>query len=170
MPHRHNRSLLAIQFERDLQRAEFLEIASPIFQQAAGLVLLADAGTQETKFGWFTDDEAKLSVGNRGLGALFHAKGNDTERLERSFHAGHGRHGAFDSDVVGARGATADAHAATATRLAVVGRAARNRVLQVGGFQDLLCPERVESFLFATSCSAPRPRGRAAPPLSSLRR
>ena len=44
-PHRYNRSLLAIQFERDLQRAEFLDISTPIFQQAADLVLLTDAGT-----------------------------------------------------------------------------------------------------------------------------
>ena len=44
-PHGYNRSLLAIQFERDLQRAEFLDIVAPIFQQAADLVLLADAGT-----------------------------------------------------------------------------------------------------------------------------
>ena len=44
-PHRYNRSLLAIQSERDLQRAEFLDIGSPIFQQAADLVLFTDAGT-----------------------------------------------------------------------------------------------------------------------------
>src|ERR1035441_3857611 len=46
-PHRYNCSLLAIQFERDLQRAEFLDIGTPIFQQAADMVLLTDAGTQE---------------------------------------------------------------------------------------------------------------------------
>src|ERR1700726_1341534 len=63
-PYRYNCSLLAIQFERHLQRAEFLEIGTPIFQQAADLILLTDAGTQETKLGWFTDDEAKLPVGN----------------------------------------------------------------------------------------------------------
>ena len=33
------------------------------------------------------------------------------------------------------------------TRLSVIGGAARNGVLQVGSFQDLLCPERVQSFL-----------------------
>src|SRR5277367_4194088 len=145
-PHRHNRSLLAIHFERDLQRAEFLDIGAPVFQQAADVVLLTNAGTQEAKFGWFADDETKLSARNLCLGALLHAKGNDTERLERGFHAGHCRHGAFDSDVIRARGAAADTYAATATRLSIIGRAARNRVLQVGSFQDLLCPKHIESF------------------------
>src|SRR5580700_8909612 len=42
-PHRYDRSQLAIQFERDLQRAEFLDIGTPIVQQGADLVLLADA-------------------------------------------------------------------------------------------------------------------------------
>ena len=146
-PHRYNRSLLAIQFERDLQRAEFLNIGTPIFQQAAGMVLLTDTGTQETKLGWFADDEAKLAAGNRGFGALLHPKGNNAERLERSLHAGHRRHGAFNSDVIGTRGSTSYTHAATATRLPVIGRASRNCVLQVRGFEDLLCPQRVESFL-----------------------
>src|ERR1022692_3787395 len=146
-PHGNNRSLLAIQFERDLKRAQFLDVGAPILQQAADMILLTDAGTQETKLGWFTDHEAKLSGGNRACGALLHAKRDDAERLERSFHAGHCRHGAFNSDVVGTRGATADTNAATATRLPVIGRAARNGVLQVGSFEDLFPPERVESFL-----------------------
>src|SRR5271154_5251498 len=145
-PHRDNGSLLAIQFKRDLQRTELLDIGAPIFQQAADLVLFADTGIQETKLGWLTDDEAKLSAGNRGLGAFLHAKGNDAERLERSFHAGHCRHGAFNSDVVRARGATADTHAAPAPRLPVIGSTARNGVFQVGSFQDLQWPERVQTF------------------------
>src|SRR5262249_38868210 len=83
----------------------------------------------------------------RGFCALLHSKGNDTKRLEWSFHAGHCWHGAFNSDVICARGTTADTHAATSPRLPVIGRAARNSVLQVGSFQDLLLPERLKSLL-----------------------
>src|SRR5271163_2257150 len=36
-PHRYNRSLLTIQFKRDLQRAELLYVVTPVFQQAADL-------------------------------------------------------------------------------------------------------------------------------------
>src|ERR1700733_2371880 len=111
------------------------------------MILLTGSGTQETKLGWFTDDEAKLSAGNRSFGALLHPKRNDAKRLERSLHAGHRRHGAFNSDIVGARGATANTHAATATRLSIIGRASRDGVLQVWSFEDLLRPESVESFL-----------------------
>src|SRR6202162_4352025 len=103
------------------------------------MILLTDTGTQETKLGWFADDEAKLSVGNRSFAALLHPKWNHAERLERSRHAGHRWHGAFNSDVVSTRGATAYTHAATATRLTIIGRAARNGVLQVGSFEDLFC-------------------------------
>src|SRR5208283_252779 len=88
-PHRYNLSQLAIEFESDLQGAAFLDIVTPVFEQAANLVLLTDAGTQETKLGGFANHKSKLSVGNLGFRALLHAKGNDTERLERGFHAGH---------------------------------------------------------------------------------
>src|SRR5260221_7690787 len=98
-PHRHNVSHLAIEFQGDVQRAAFLDIVTPVFQKAADLVLLTYAGTQETKLGWFADHQSKLSIGYRGFRALLHSKGNDTERLEWSFHARHCWHGAFNSDV-----------------------------------------------------------------------
>src|SRR5271155_950363 len=119
-PYRDNRSVLPIQCKRDFQRPEFLEFVTPIFQQAADLVLLANAGSQETKLGWFAYHQAKLSVGNRGLRAFLHAKRNDAERFERSFHAGNCRHGAFDSDVVRTRSAAANTHAAPAPSFPII--------------------------------------------------
>ena len=46
--------------------------------------------------------------------AFFHAERHDAERFERRREAGHGRQRALDADVVAARRAAADAHAAPA--------------------------------------------------------
>src|SRR3954468_8145838 len=69
-PDRHDHPPLAVHIERDLKRAEFLEICSQILQEISHVVLLADGGTQESKFGWFADDQPKFPVGNRGIGSL----------------------------------------------------------------------------------------------------
>src|SRR5271170_4425795 len=143
-PDRDNRSMLPIQCKRDFQRPEFLEIVTPIFQQAANLVLLTNGGSQETKLGWFAYHQAKLSVGNRRLRAFLHPKRNDAERLERSFHAGNRRHGAFNSDVVRTRNAAANTHAAPESSFPIIGSTARNGMFQIRGFEDLLFAEQIQ--------------------------
>src|SRR5207244_1319361 len=57
-----------------------------------------------------------------------------------------GGHRAFDADVVSARSAAADAHAATAPRLAVISRAPRHCVIKIRRIQYLFRAQRLETF------------------------
>ena len=66
------------------------------------------------------------------LGALFHAERRDAHRAHRRLEARHRRHRRLDADVIGARGAAADAHAFAATDHAVVGGAVRDREIESG--------------------------------------
>src|SRR6266568_8971702 len=146
-PYGHNPPLLAIHVERHFHGTEFLNLAFPVFQQGTGVILFADAGTEESKFNGLTNDKTKLAVRNRGFGAFLHAKGNDAKCFEWSFHTRDSGHGALDSNVVTAGGATADAYAVTSTCFAVVSCTARYSVLQVRCFQYLFCPKRIISLL-----------------------
>src|SRR5579862_8374690 len=74
--HRHHCTLLAVEHKRNFQRTEFLQIVSPILEQAAEQVLLANTGTQESKLGGFADNKTKFAVCNRRLATFFHAKRN----------------------------------------------------------------------------------------------
>src|SRR6266568_4574643 len=136
-PHGHNRALLAIHIEGDLHGTEFLNLASPIIQQGAGVILFADGGAEESKLHRFTNDETELTVRNGGFRPFLHAEGDDAECFERSFHAGDRGHRALNSNVITAGSTTANAYTVTSTRFAVIGCPSRYRVLQVGCFQYL---------------------------------
>ena len=142
-------------------------ISVPQFSsKIADVVLLSNRRTQEAELGGFAYDQAKLPIRDLRLRAFFHAERHDTKRLQRSFHAGHGGHGAFDPDVVGARGATADSDSLSTPRSAIVSCTARYRMLEIRRIQDLRRSKRLESFFRSATDSALPPTGRAAPRLS----
>src|SRR5215207_2172926 len=141
-----HRVLLAFELERDLERAQLLYLVAPVLDEAADLVGLAHRRAEEAELGGLADHEAELAPGDGGLRPLLHAERHDAQRLERGGQPRHGRHGALDADVVGARRAAADADAAAALGTAVVGRAARDGVVEVGRFQHAALAERLEAF------------------------
>jgi hypothetical protein len=115
----------------DFHGRQFFQIVAEIFDQVAGLVVLAHGGGEEAELGGLADHQSEFAVGDAQVGAFLHAEGDHREGFERSGKAGHGGHGAFDGDVVGARDAAADAHAAALARESVISRAARDGVHQV---------------------------------------
>ncbi len=97
--------------------------------------------------------------GDRRAGPFLHAERHDAERLERRRQARHRRHRALDADVVGARGAAADADAAAAAREAVVRGAARDGVIEIRRLEHVTLVERREAFLLQPARSARRRHG-----------
>src|SRR5271165_3897140 len=128
---RQNGSLRAVDVERHFERAELLDARAPVFQQVADIILLANGRTQEAELRRFANHQAKLSTRDFRLGALFHAEGHNAKRFQRSLHARHGRHSAFDPDVIRARGATADSDTLSSPRPAVVSRSARYGMIEI---------------------------------------
>ncbi len=120
----------------DFHGSEFFEFGGDFVDQRARGVVLAGCGMEEAELGGFADGEAELAIGEAEFGAFLHAEGDDGERFERSGHAGNGGHGAFDADVIRARDAAADAHAAALAGEAIIGCASGDGVHEVvvGGF------------------------------------
>src|ERR1017187_5295087 len=117
---RQHASLLAFEVERHFQRAEFLDVGGPVLQEIADVVLLADGGTQEAELSGLADNQAEFAAGHERFAASFHAEGHDTKRLERGFHSGDSGHRAFDSHVIGTRGAAANANTLSAAGASVI--------------------------------------------------
>ena len=117
--------------EADFHGRQLFQFVAEVFDQVAGLVVLARRRGEEAELGGLADHQAEFAARNADVGAFFHAERHHRERLERRREAGDGGHGAFHADVVGARHAAADAHTASCARQAVIGRAARHRVHQI---------------------------------------
>ncbi len=67
---------------------------------------------------------------------FFHALRNDAERFDRRFEARDGRHGSFQADVVGTRGARFDADTLAGRAIASVkGRAPGHREVRLKSFE-----------------------------------
>src|SRR3712207_2134926 len=62
-----HRVLLAVELERDFERAQLFEVVAPVFDQLAERVLLADVGAEESELGRLADDEAELARRYRGF-------------------------------------------------------------------------------------------------------
>ncbi|KGX04687.1 putative molecular chaperone HspA/DnaK domain protein [Burkholderia pseudomallei MSHR640] len=123
--------------QRRLDRVELLQLVGrPEVEQRADLVLPAHRRTEEAEADGLADDEAELLRRQRGVGAFLHPERRDAQRLDRRLEAGHGRHRRFDRDVIRARRAAANAHAAAALHVAVVGRAARDREIEIGAAEQ----------------------------------
>ena len=103
-----------------------------------GVVVLARGGSEEAELGGLADDQAEFAVGDAQIGAFFHAEGGHREGFQRGGKAGHGGHGGFDADVVGARHAAADAHAFA------LARRGRNRRRRARRRASGLRPERLD--------------------------
>src|ERR1035437_2072637 len=110
------------------------------------MVLLSNRRAQEAEFGGFANYQAKLSIGDLRFSSFFHAERHNAKRLQRGFHARHSRHGAFDSDVIRARGATSDSDSLSTPGPAIVGRTARYRMIEIGRIQDVCRAKCLEPF------------------------
>ena len=66
-----------------LQRSELLEVVVPVLDERAGRVALARARAEEAELDRLAEDQAEFLCGHIGLGALFHAEGDDAQGLER---------------------------------------------------------------------------------------
>src|SRR5215207_7279999 len=141
-----DRVLLAVHLQRDFERAQLFDLVAPVLDDGTYLVGLAHRRAEEAELGGLADDEAELAPRDRGLRPLLHAEGHDAQSLERGGQPRHGRHGALDADVIGAGRAAADADAAPALGPAVVGRAARDGVVEVGRFEHAAHAQGLEAF------------------------
>jgi hypothetical protein len=101
------------------------------FQNVAGLILLAEDGTEETELRGFANHQPDFFTGHFRFGAFFHSEGHDTKIAKRTRRAGNGQSRRFDPHVVRARRATTNAHALALLRGAIVGRAASDGEIQV---------------------------------------
>ena len=119
---------------------DFLElvVVDGVVEHVARFVLATEGGREKAEPGGFANDEAEFLRRDFGFGAFFHPERGDTERAHGRFEAGNSGNGGFDSDVVGARGAAADANAVALADPSVVSRAAGDGEVEVsaGEFFD----------------------------------
>src|SRR5215208_5423715 len=82
-PDGHDRVILPVHLERDLERARLLYLVAPVLDEAADLVALTHRRAEEAELGGLADHEAELAPGDGGLRPLLHAEGHDAQGLER---------------------------------------------------------------------------------------
>ena len=104
-----------------------------------GASFFASEEREEAELGGLADDQTEFAIRHLRRGAFFHAERRDGQRFDRRGNAGHGGHGGFDSDVIRARDAAANAHAFAVPRRAVISRSARDRVHQIFAGERLDC-------------------------------
>src|SRR5271165_162011 len=144
---RQNGSLLTVDVQGYLERVELFDIVCPVLDQIANVVLLAHRGTEETELCRLTHNQTELATRNLRLRSLFHSERHDTQRLHRRFHPWDRRHCALDSNVVGPRGAAADAHSVSTPHPPVVSGAPSHSMLKVRSIQHLRLSECLETLL-----------------------
>src|SRR5436309_2120809 len=135
-------------FERDFERAELFQVLAPVVDERTGQIVLARRGREEPELGGLADGEAELATGDRRTRAFLHSEWDDTQRLERRGETGNRGHRTLDADVIGARGAAADADAAMAgPHAAVICRTPRDGVIEIRRVEDVRRIERSEALL-----------------------
>jgi hypothetical protein len=62
---------------------ELFQVVAEVFDQVAGLVVLAHGGGEEAELGGLPDHQAELAAGDAQVGAFLHAERHHRERFER---------------------------------------------------------------------------------------
>ena len=62
-------------FEGDFHRGELFEGVAVIFDQVAGLIVLARGAGEEAELRGLPDDQAEFAAGDADFGAFLHAEG-----------------------------------------------------------------------------------------------
>src|SRR5262245_8399013 len=96
---RHGAAFLAGAFQGRHQRRELFDLIFPFFDEQADGVAATRGRAEKTEGGLFADDEAELLARHVGLGAFFHAEGDDAKRLDGRGGAGDGGQRGLDADV-----------------------------------------------------------------------
>ena len=96
-----------------------------------GRIRAPRGGPEEAKRDRLADHHEQLLRRQLRLRALFHTERRDAQREHRRLEPGQRGHRAFDPDVIGVRGAAANAQTAAVPDQAVVGRAARDGEIQI---------------------------------------
>ena len=136
--HRHDvPGAAALGRQAGLDLLELLQLVRrPEVEQGADLVVAAHRRAEEAEAHRLAHHQPELLGRQFGLGAFLHAEGGEAQGLHRRFHAGDGGHRRLDRHVVGLGRAAADAHPAAAPHVAVVGRAAGHRQVEVGAAEQ----------------------------------
>src|SRR6185312_3793138 len=100
---------ICVRREKDFDWRQLFEIVADLFDQRAWRVVSPRERRKETELGGFADDEGELALRQFHFGAFFEAERNDRKSLHRRGEAGNSGQRGFDSDVIAARHATADA-------------------------------------------------------------